>query len=172
MLLKHEARGYHRKSWCVSMQFLWPASVSAIVVVPLLLSGCTGGKALHQFVFEPAAIEPQTTRLTLEAGESLSFWNSLDVTYQTGTTLNFLISVKPEQGTAVEVLCDALKPTTQFMTTTVTSGNVVSQSWKIAKMNCSYGPVDKTQAFTITAVPQADGPVPLEADRIVMEIKG
>ena len=83
---------------------------SVTLFFPPLLSGCTGGEPLHRFVFDPGAIAPQTTRLMVGAGEKLSFWNSLDVTYQTGTTLDFVINIKAEAGTTVEVLCDALDP--------------------------------------------------------------
>ena len=78
-------------------------------------------------MFEPEAVAPQTTALTLAAGESLSFWNSLDLTYQTDTTLNFVITVQPEAQAPIEILCDALNPTSEFMTTTITTVMVASK---------------------------------------------
>ena len=63
-------------------------------LVPLLLTGCTGGEPLHRFVFDPEAMSPQTTTLILEKGEKLSFWNSLDVSCKQPVTLQFYISIK------------------------------------------------------------------------------
>ena len=154
------------------MRCVWVSAVPATLVAPLLLSGCTGGEALHRFVFDPGGITPQTTKLTLGAGEKLSFWNSLDVTYQAGTTLDFVININPESGTPVKVVCDALDPTSQFMSSTFTTGNTIRKSWKLAQMNCGFGPVNKSQSFTITVVPKANGTAPLEASRIVLELKG
>ena len=153
------------------MRCAWVSAVSASLVAPLL-SGCTGGEALHRFVFDPRGITPQSTTLTLGAGEKLSFWNSLDVTYQVDTTLDFVINISPESGTPVKVVCDALNPTSQFMSLTHTTGNTIRKSWKLAQMNCGFGPVDKRQPFTITVVPKANGTLPLEASRIVLELKG
>ena len=153
------------------MQSVLVSTVSATLVAPLLLSGCTGGEPFHRFVFDPAEIIPQTTTLTLGAGEKLSFWNSLDVTYQAGTTLDFVININTESGIPVEVLCDALDPTSQFMSSTFTSGNTIKKSWKLAQMNCGFGPVEKSQSFKITVVPKAEGTTPLEASRIVLELK-
>lgn len=153
------------------MRGVWVGPASVSLVAPLLLSGCTGGEPLHRFVFDPEAIAPQTTTLTVGAGETLSFWNSLDLTYQMGTTLDFVINVNAEAGAPVEVLCDALDPTVEVMTSTFTTGNIVRKSWKLAKMNCGFGPVEQTQSFTITAVPRAGGTAPLEASRIVLELK-
>ena len=153
------------------MQRVWTRVVNGSLDAPFLLAGCTGGEPLHRFVFEPEAVAPQTTALTLAAGESLSFWNSLDLTYQTDTTLNFVITVQPEAQAPIEILCDALNPTSEFMTTTITTGNTVKKSWKIARMKCGFGPMEKRQTVTITAVPKATGTVPLEAKRLVLELK-
>ena len=153
------------------MRCVWVSAVSASLVAPLL-SGCTGVEALHRFVFDPGGITPQTTNLTLDAGKKLSFWNSLNVSYQVGTTLTFVININTESGTPVEVLCDALDPISQFMSSTFTTGNTIKKSWKLAQMNCGFGPVEKRQLLTITVVPKADGTAPMEASRIVLELKG
>ena len=90
-----------------------------LFLVPLLLTGCTGGEPLHRFVFNPEEVIPQTTTLMLEKGEKLSFWNSLDVTYKSPVNLQFYISIKAEEEAPVKVLCDALSPTLEFMTSTI-----------------------------------------------------
>lgn len=140
-------------------------------LVPLLLTGCTGGEPLHRFVFDPEAMSPQTTTLILEKGEKLSFWNSLDVSYKPPVTLQFYISIKAEKEAPVEVLCNALSPSLTFMSSTIEKVNHVAKSWKLARMTCDFGPIDKKKAVTITAAPKAEGIGTLTVDRLVLELK-
>ena len=142
-----------------------------LFLVPLLLTGCAGGEPLHRFVFDPEAVIPQTTTLMLVKGEKLSFWNSLDVTYKPPVTLNFYITIKAEEEAPVEVLCDALSPTLEFMSSTIEKENYVAKSWKIARMTCEFGPIEKKKAVTITAEPKAGGVGALTLDRLVLELK-
>ena len=140
-------------------------------LVPLLLAGCTGGEPLHRFVFDPEGVSPQTTTLMLEKGEKLSFWNSLDVTYKSPVTLQFYISIKAEKEAPVEVVCNALSPTLTFMSSTIEKGNHVAESWKIARMTCEYGPIEKKKTVTITATPKAEGVGSIKVERLVLELK-
>ena len=126
---------------------------------------------MHRFVFNPEEVIPQTTTLMLEKGEKLSFWNSLDVTYKSPVTLKFYISIKAEEEAPVEVLCDALSPTLEFMTSTIEKENYVAKSWKLARMSCGFGPIEKKKAVTITAAPKAEGIGTLRVDRLVLELK-
>ena len=142
-----------------------------LFLVPLLLTGCTGGEPLHRFVFDPEAVSPQTTTLMLEKGEKLSFWNSLDVTYKPPVTLQFYISIKAEKEAPVEVVCNALSPTLTFMSSTIEKGNHVAESWKLARMTCVFGPIEKKKAVTITATPKAEGVGSIRVDRLVLELK-
>ena len=135
-----------------------------------LLTGCMGGELLHRFTFSPEAIEAQNTSLTLGKGERLQFWNSLDLSYQKGTELSFKIEVKPDNGKeASVVICDALNPSLTIMSATVERNSSISQSWKQARMNCSFGPLPETQTVTITAWPVASGPV--QVKRLILELK-
>ena len=140
-------------------------------LVPLLLAGCTGGEPLHRFVFDPEGVSPQTTTLMLEKGEKLSFWNSLDVTYKSPVTLQFYISIKAEKEAPAEVVCNALSPTLTFMSSTIEKGNHVAESWKIARMTCEYGPIEKKKTVTITATPKAEGVGSIKVERLVLELK-
>ena len=129
-----------------------------------------GGELLHRFTFSPEAIEAQQTRLTLAKGERLQFWNSLDVSFQPGTTLTFKIGVKPDNANeASTITCDALNPSLTIMSATVEVNNSISQSWKMARMNCGFGPLPETQTITITALPDASGPV--QVKRLILEVK-
>ena len=126
---------------------------------------------LHRFVFAPEAVSPQTTTLMLETGEKLSFWNSLDVTNKPPVTLQFYISIKAEKEAPVEVVCNALSPTLTFMSSTIEKENHVAESWKLARMTCEFGPIEKKKAVTITATPKAEGIGTIRVDRLVLELK-
>ena len=135
-----------------------------------LLTGCMGGELLHRFTFSPKAIKPGQTTLTLRKGESLQFWNSLDVSYKPGTKLVFKIAIKPkDSGETSQVICNALDPSFTFMSSKVESPNSIRQSWKQARMRCSFGPVAATQTFNITALPAASAP--MQAERLILELK-
>ena len=140
-------------------------------LVPLLLTGCTVGEPLHRFVFDPESMSSQTTTLILEKGEKLSFWNSLDVTYKPPVTLQFYISIKAEKDAPVEALCNALSRSLTFMSSTIEKVNHVAKSWKLVRMKCNFGPIDKKKAVTITAAPKAEGIGTLTVDRLVLELK-
>ena len=142
-----------------------------LFLVPLLLAGCTGGEPLHRFVFDTGEVSPQTTTLMLDKGEKLSFWNSLDMTYQPPATLQFYISIKVGKEDPVEAVCNALNPTFTFMSSTIEKENHVAKSWKLARMTCEFGPIEKKQAVTITATPKAEGVGTLRVDRLVLELK-
>lgn len=138
--------------------------------VAALLVGCSGGELLQRFTFEPDAIKPQQTTLTLRKGERLQFWNSLDLSYQSGLTLAFNISLKPKGvGEESRLICDALNPSMTFMSTKVQVQDSISQAWKQARMRCGFGPLTQDQTLTITAVPQASGPVQIK--RLILEVK-
>ena len=126
---------------------------------------------MHRFVFGPEAVSPQTTTLMLEKGEKLSFWNSLDVTYKPPVTLQFYILIKAEKEAPVEVVCNALSPTLTFMSSTIEKGNHVAESWKIARMTCEYGPIEKKKTVTITATPKGEGVGSIKVERLVLELK-
>lgn len=142
-----------------------------LFLAPLLLTSCTGGEPLHRFVFDSAEAVPQSTTLILQKGEKLSFWNSLDVTYKPPVTLEFYISIKTEEEAPVEVFCNALNPTFIFMSSTIEKDNYVSKSWKLARMICEFGPIEKKKSVTITAAPKATGVDTLSIDRLVLELK-
>jgi hypothetical protein len=142
-----------------------------LFLAPFLLTGCTGGEPVHQFVFDPEEVIPLTTTLMMEKGEKLSFWNSLDVSYKLPVTLQFNILIKAEGEAPVEVLCNALSPTFTFMSSTIEKENYVAKSWKLARMACEFGPIEKKKAVIITAVPKAEGVGMLRVDRLVLELK-
>ena len=135
-----------------------------------LVTGCMGGEPLHRFTFSLEAIKPGETTLTLRKGERLQFWNSLDVTTKPGTDLVFKIAITPkDSGEASQVMCDALNPSFTLMSRKVESPSRISQSWKQARMRCSFGPVSTTQTFNITALPVASAP--MQAKRLSLELK-
>ena len=106
----------------------------------------------------------------MRKGESLQFWNSLDVSYKPGTRLVFKIAIKPkDSGEASQVICNALDPSFTFMSSKVESPNGIRQSWKQARMRCGFGPVAATQTFNITALPAASAP--MQAERLILELK-
>ena len=137
----------------------------------IALTGCTGGEPLHRFTFNPETLAPQTTTLILDKGEKLNFWNSLNVTYKAPIILAFYVTIKAEKETATEILCDALNPTLTFTSLAVEKDNYVEKSWKIARMNCKFGPVEKKQEVTITATPKIDGIGTLQVDGLILELK-
>ena len=137
----------------------------------IALTGCTGGEPLHRFTFNPETLAPQTTTLILDKGEKLNFWNSLNVTYKPPIALAFYISIKAEKGPATKIFRDALNPTLTFTSLTIEKDNYVDKSWKIARMNCKFGPIEKKQAVTITATPKIDGIGTLQVNGLILELK-
>ena len=57
------------------------------------------------------------------------------------------------------------------MSSTIEKVNHVAKSWKLARMTCDFGPIDKKKAVTITAAPKAEGIGTLTVDRFVLELK-
>ena len=135
------------------------------------LTGCTGGEPLYRFIFNPETLVPQTTTLILDKGEKLTFWNSLNVTYKPPITLGFYITITAEREPPIEILCDALNPTLTFMSSTIEKGNYIDKSWKIARMKCEFGPIEKKKAVIITSTPKVNGIGTLQINRLILELK-
>ena len=93
------------------------------------------------------------------------------MTYKPPITLGFYITIKAEREPPIEILCDALNPTLTFMSSTIEKGNYIDKSWKIARMNCKFGPIEKKQAVTITATPKIDGIGTLQVNGLILELK-
>lgn len=142
-----------------------------LFLVPLLLTGCTGGEPLHRFVFDTGEASLQTTTLMLDKGEKLSFWNSLNIAYKPPMTLDFYIAIKTEKEPLIEVVCDALNPTLTFMSSTAESEDYVEKSWKIARMKCEFGPIEKKQKVTITSAPKVGGTGTMQVNQLILELK-
>ena len=137
----------------------------------VILCGCTGSAPLHRFVFDPASLASQAITLELHKGQRLSFWNSLDLSFAEEAGVAFMISILPADGAWERVVtCDALKPSMTFMSTETVLQGRISQSWKTARMRCSYGPVQQNQSVTISVEPELSGQVVVR--RLVLEIKG
>ena len=126
---------------------------------------------MHRFTFNPETLAPQTTTLILDKGEKLNFWNSLDVTYKPPITLGFYITIKAEKKPPTEIFCDALNPTLTFMSSTIETGNYFDKSWKITRMKCEFGPIEKKKAVTITSTPKVNGIGTLQINRLILELK-
>ena len=137
----------------------------------LLIAGCTGGEPLPQFAFNET-LEPQTTTLTLEKGQNLSFWSSLNIAYKPPITLDFYITIKTEKGSLIEVKCDALNPTLTFMSSTTQREDYVEKSWKIARMKCEFGPMEVKNKVTITSAPKLGGTGTVQVNQLTLELKG
>ena len=138
--------------------------------LPILLTGCTGGKPLATIKFGENDLEPRTTQIALVPGKSLSFWNSIDVEYIQPIELKFLIDIKQgNNGVPVRVSCDALNPTTTFMSREAQFQDKISKSWKLAKMQCGYGPITKASSLNITVQPLVSKPVKIK--RFELQIK-
>ena len=71
----------------------------------------------------------------------------------------------------MEIFCDALNPTLTFTSLTIEKDNYVDKSWKTARMNCKFGPIEKKQAVTITATPKIDGIGTLQVNGLILELK-
>ena len=101
----------------------------------------------------------------------LSFWNSLDLSYEQGSSVVFRVSIQPQDAPSptTEVECDALDPSMTLMSTKTQLQDRVNQSWKVARMRCGYGPVAGDQRLQVTAVPVLPGSV--EIRRLVLELK-
>ena len=142
-----------------------------LLLAPLLLiAGCTGGETLHQFAFNET-LESQTTTLILEKGEKLSFWNSLNIEYEPPITLDFYITIEAEMGPLTEVVCDALNPTLTFMSSTTEKKDYVEKSWKIARMKCEFGPIEKKKKVIITSAPKIGGTGKVQVNQLILELK-
>ncbi len=136
----------------------------------LLLGSCTGGEALKRFEFKSDALDSQLSTVNVPAGGELSFWNSLDLSYELGSSVTFRVSIQPQDASSsTEVECDALNPSMMLMSSKTQLQNRVNQSWKLARMSCGYGPVVEDQRLQVTAVPVLSGSV--EIRRLVLELK-
>ena len=145
------------------------ANASALGLT-VLLGACTGGEALKRFEFKPNAMGSQVASLDVPAGGELSFWNSLDLSYEQGSSVVFRVSIQPQDASSpTEVECDALDPSMTLMSTETQLQDRVNQSWKVARMRCGYGPVAGDQRLQVTVVPILSGPV--EIRRLVLELK-
>ena len=145
------------------------ANASALGLT-VLLGSCTGGEALKRFEFKPNAMGSQVASLDLPAGGELSFWNSLDLSYEQGSSVVFMVSIQPQDASSpTEVECDALDPSMTLMSTETQLQDRVNQSWKVARMRCGFGPVAGDQRLQVTVVPILSGPV--EIRRLVFELK-
>ena len=142
-----------------------------IVGAVFTLIGCTGGEPLHRFTFDTESLAPQTTTLMLDKGEKVYFWNSLNVTYKQPASIAFHITIEPQNASSTEILCDALNPTLTFASVTIEKGNYVDKSWKIARMNCEYGPTTQQQTVTITATPKVDSIETLQFNELILDLK-
>ena len=142
-----------------------------LLLAPLLLiAGCTGGEPLHQFAFNET-LDPQTTTLIVEKGETLSFWNSLNVAYRLPATLDFYITIKIENEPLIEIVCDALNPTLTFMSSTTEREDYVEKSWKTARMKCEFGPIKEKKKVTITSAPKVSGTGTVQVKQLILELK-
>ena len=145
-------------------------STAAAFVFPLVVASCTGGESLNRFSFTPDAIDPQVATVDLPRDGELSFWNSLDLGYEDGTSVAFKLLIQsPGEPQATEVICDALDPSMKLMSKKVQVQGRIDQAWKLAQMRCGYGPVPEAQQLRVTAVPVLSGPV--EIRRLDLELK-
>ena len=138
----------------------------------LLLGSCTGGSALKRFEFKSDAMGSQVAVVNVPAGGALSFWNSLDLGYEQGSSVAFKISIQPQNQDASspeEAVCDALNPSMTLMSTKTQLQGWVNQGWKVARMRCGYGPVVGDQRLQVTVTPVLSGSV--EIRRLVLELK-
>ncbi len=143
---------------------------AAALVVPFMLTSCTGGEALKSFSFTAEAMGPQVATIDLPRDGTLSFWNSLDLGYEEGTSVAFKLSIqRPGDPQPTEVICDALTPSMTLMSSMVQVQNRINQSWKLARMRCGYGPVPEAQQVQVSAVPVVSRPV--EIRRLDLELK-
>ena len=143
---------------------------AAALVVPFMLTSCTGGEALKRFSFTAEAMGPQVATVDLPRDGTLSFWNSLDLGYEEGTSVAFKLSIqRPGDPQPTEVICDALAPSMTLMSSMVQVQNRINQSWKLARMRCGYGPVPEAQQVQVSAVPVVSRPV--EIRRLDLELK-
>ena len=125
---------------------------------------------MHQFAFNET-LEPQTTTLILEKGEKLSFWNSLNIGYKPPITLDFYITIKAEMEPVTVVACDALNPTLTFMSSTTEKTDYTERSWKIARMKCEFGPIEKKKKVIITSAPKIGGTGKVQVNQLMLELK-
>lgn len=145
-------------------------SDAAALAATVLLVSCTGGEALKRFEFNPDAMGAQVATVDVPAGGELSFWNSLDLSYEQGSSVTFRVSIQPQDASSsTEVECDALDPSMTLMSTKTQLQDRVNQSWKVARMRCGYGPIAGDQRLQVTAVPVLSGSV--EIRRLVLELK-
>lgn len=126
---------------------------------------------MHKFTFNPESPAPQTTTLMLDKGDKVTFWNSLNVTYKQPNSIAFYITIEAQNTPPTEILCDALNPTLTFASVTIEKGNYVDKSWKIARMNCEYGPTTQQQTVTITAIPKVDSIETTQFNQLILELK-
>ena len=151
----------------LGVRVLSPATAMGAV---LLLGACTGGEALKRFEFKSNAMGSQVATVNVPAGVKLSFWNSLDLSYEPGSSVVFKVSIQSQDASSpTEVECDALDPSMTVMSTTTQSQDRVNQAWKVARMRCGYGPVAEGQRLEVTVVPVLVGSV--EIRRLVLELK-
>ena len=145
-------------------------SDAAALGATVLLASCTGGEALQRFEFKADAMGSQVATVDVPAGGELSFWNSLDLSYEQGSSVVFRVSIQPQDAPSpTEVECDALDPSMTLMSTKTQLQDRVNQSWKVARMRCEYGPIAGDQRLQVTAVPVLSGSV--EIRRLVLELK-
>ena len=145
-------------------------SDAAALGTTVLLVSCTGGEALKRFEFKPGAMGSQVATVDVPAGGELSFWNSLDLSYEQGGSVVFRVSIQPQDASSpTEVECDALDPSMTLMSTKTQLQNRVNQSWNVSRMRCGYGPIAGDQRLQVTAVPVLSDSV--EIRRLVLELK-
>ena len=145
-------------------------SDAAALGATVLLASCTGGEALKRFEFSSDAMGAQVATVDVPAGGELSFWNSLDLSYEQDSSVAFRVSIQPQDASSsTELECDALDPSMTLMSTKTQLQDRVNQSWKLARMRCGYGPIAGDQRLQVTAVPVLSGSV--EIRQLVLELK-
>lgn len=93
------------------------------------------------------------------------------MTYKSPIALVFYITIKAEGKPPIEILCDVLNPPLTFMSSTIEKGNYIDKSWKIARMKCEFGPIEKKKAVTIISTPKVNGIGTLQINRLILELK-
>ena len=71
----------------------------------------------------------------------------------------------------IEVSCDALNPTLTFMSSTIEKKDYVEKSWKIARMKCEFGPIEKKKKVIITSAPKIGGTGKVQVNQLMLELK-